>query len=222
VCADWAPDLNIKGVPHHLLIPRNPAKGSRWRYYAVDAWGIAAARDGFGMGYLVAWILSCVVSGIGLYKAGPQNPQTQRGSYVIAIGGGFIASVVFMIVVAIIWPIRSDQEVAAAAVEDACRDDWHQCQDNSMLVNDSHIDEKAVVACKLEADQEARYGHPDLPVLAFGNFTQGDSYLKSGVMVLNEPDATFQNGFGAMARATVTCWYDMNKEAVVDMQIEQH
>jgi len=174
------------------------------------------------MGYLVAWLVSWVILGIGLYKRFPQNPHTQRGSYVIAIGGGFIASLLFMIVVAIIWPIRSDQEVAQAAATDACRDDWHQCKDNAMLVNESHMDENAVVACKQEADNEAKYGHPDLPLLAFGHFSTGDSYLKSGVLVLSEPDAGFQNGFGAMARATVTCWYDMKKQAVVDMQIEQH
>ena len=180
------------------------------------------------MGYVVIWILGWIAIGIALFRLFPQGPDG-KGSYVIGIGGGFVGSLFLLIFVTIIWPIRSDAEKAAAAqadaeqaVVDACRDDWHRCKDNAMLVNEAHIYASAVVACKQEADQEARYGHPDLPFLAFGHFNSGDSYIKSGVMILREPDAGFQNGFGATARVTVTCWYDMNKQAVVDMQLDQH
>ena len=180
------------------------------------------------MVYLVVWILAWIAFGIGLYRLVPQGPNG-KGSYVIGIGGGLIASLLFVLVVVMIWPIRDAQQEAAAAeadaaqaAEDACRDDWHRCKDNSMLVNKSNVDAEAVVACKDEADKEARFGHPDFPFIAFGTFYKGDSYITSGVMVLEEPDAGFQNGFGAMARSTVTCSYDMNKKAVVDMEIEQH
>jgi hypothetical protein len=181
------------------------------------------------MWYLVTWIVSWIVIGIALYRLYPRSGDRVSNPTLIAVGGGLILSLILIIIVTAIWPIQDAQQKAAAAadkaaesIQDACREDWHRCKNNAMLVNASKIYVNAVVACKDKADEQARYGHPDLPFLAFGQFYKGDSYLKSGVMILKEPDASFENGFGAMARVTVTCWYDMKNHAVVNMQIEPH
>lgn len=171
------------------------------------------------MWFLVVWIVSWIGIAVYLYRV------EKTKSHVIGIGGSFFGSCLVLAVISVVVEIaggKAEGDTAATTVEDACVDDWHRCRDNAMLVNKSQVFYEAVAACKEEADSEARFGHPDFPFLSFGHFHTGDSYIKTGVLDLTEPDASFQNGFGAMARATVTCSYDMNKKVVVDMQIEQH
>jgi hypothetical protein len=170
---------------------------------------------------LLLWPVSWVAIAVYLYRV------EKVKSHIIGVGGSFFGSCLLMAVLGVTLDIFGVGHTEAAAnplttAEDACHDDWHRCTDNAMLINKSQVFYQAVAACKDQADQQARFGHPDFPFLAFGHFHTGNSYLTSGVMELTEPDASFQNGFGAMARMTVTCSYDMNKQAVVDMDIEQH
>jgi hypothetical protein len=72
----------------------------------------------------------------------------------------------------------------------------------------------------LEATRSAKYGEPKFPpVIAFGSFSWVGDYKKTGMMVLFEPDAQFQNGFGAMVHSTVSCKYDMNSKEVLDVNV---
>ena len=48
----------------------------------------------------------------------------------------------------------------------------------------------------------------------------GKDYIAKGVARLQEGDAKFQNGFGAMVRSRVTCVYDLAKKQVINVTIE--
>ena len=55
--------------------------------------------------------------------------------------------------------------------------------------------------------------------MSFGTFLKGNDYVKTGRVVVIEPDARFQNGFGAMARSRVECTYDLNTDKVLRVQL---
>jgi tetratricopeptide (TPR) repeat protein len=109
---------------------------------------------------------------------------------------------------------KRDAELAAL-----CPSDWTKCADNEQLVNKYSRWIHAQVACKMEANSQAKYGDPVWPWLAFSSFYGGKDYVTSGVAVIIEPDAKFQNGFGAMVHSRVVCRYDLRTERVVDVSI---
>jgi hypothetical protein len=77
------------------------------------------------------------------------------------------------------------------------------------------------VLCKDEASDQARYGTPTWPWLYFGSFLKGTDYVTSGVAVLIEPDAQFQNGFGAMVHSRVVCKYDLRNDRVLSVTVSE-
>jgi hypothetical protein len=72
--------------------------------------------------------------------------------------------------------------------------------------------------CKQEADKQARY-KTEWPSIPFGAFLKGKQYVTSGTAIAIEPDAQFQNGFGAMVRSRVTCTYDLQAQRVMSVDI---
>jgi hypothetical protein len=111
--------------------------------------------------------------------------------------------------------ISDDQE----ASNQTCKSDWHKCVDNADLVNNSQGMADAQTACKLDAQDQARFGTPQFPIMSFESFYKGDAYVKSGIMVLLETRAQYQNVFGAMVHSTVTCTYDLNQKKVTDIRV---
>jgi hypothetical protein len=109
-------------------------------------------------------------------------------------------------------------QTPAEAKINACRADWHKCEDNSQMANNwngwSHVKGE----CKDAANQMAKYGDPKWPWLAFSSFYGGSSYTSGKVTVI-EPDAQFQNGFGAMAHVQVVCDYDLNQKTVLNVSL---
>jgi hypothetical protein len=82
---------------------------------------------------------------------------------------------------------------AERAAKDACYKDWHACADNAMLANSGNATYRhAKIACKMVAEERARFGTPKWPWFAFGSFYKGDNYITTGKAVLVEPDAQFQ------------------------------
>jgi hypothetical protein len=73
--------------------------------------------------------------------------------------------------------------------------------------------------CKTEATAKARYGEPEWPSYYFGHFLTGKDFVTSGVAVVVEPDAKFQNGFGAKVDSRVVCRYDLRDKRVIDVVI---
>jgi hypothetical protein len=107
-----------------------------------------------------------------------------------------------------------DQTNGAGASD--CKADWSKCKNNSEIANDYEGMTTAQVACKFYASKLAKYGEPNWPWLSFSHFTPGDDAPRTGVLHLREPDAQFQNQFGAMAHVDVDCSYDLKNKKVVD------
>jgi hypothetical protein len=74
--------------------------------------------------------------------------------------------------------------------------------------------------CRDAAEKMAKYGDPKWPWFAFSSFYSGTSY-KSGQVTVIEPDAQFQNAYGAMAHVKVVCDYDLNQNAVSNVSLNQ-
>jgi hypothetical protein len=96
-----------------------------------------------------------------------------------------------------------------------CNKEWNQCADNGDLVKHYEGMVEAKMMCEEAAAKQAKYGDPKFPQSDFGTFYQGDNYVKTGIVILLEPHAQFQNGFGAMVHMTVTCSFDLNQKKVI-------
>jgi hypothetical protein len=79
----------------------------------------------------------------------------------------------------------------------------------------------AKVACKLEANSRAKFGSPEWPWLAFSTYLSGDTYVKTGNIILIEPNAQFENAFGGKPHVKVRCSYDLNSGKVDSVLIDQ-
>jgi hypothetical protein len=77
----------------------------------------------------------------------------------------------------------------------------------------------AAVKCKRAATDQAQYGTPSWRWFSFSTFYSGDTYVAKGIATLVEPDAQFQNGFGAMVHSRVTCNFDLRTEEVTGVSI---
>jgi hypothetical protein len=103
-----------------------------------------------------------------------------------------------------------------------CEADWRKCSVNSDIVNQFSGMTTARVACRMAADKLARFGDPQWPTLYFHSYIPGGDGPETGRIILIEPDARFQNGFGAMAHTRVACHYDLRDERVLDVQISNN
>jgi hypothetical protein len=112
----------------------------------------------------------------------------------------------------------SDTSSSPAPVENACKSDWHACKDNGDLINNYFRMYKAHVACKMAAEKVAKYGDPKFPSLYFRSYRVGDD-VKNGKAILVEPDARYQNAFGAMVHSEVTCFYDLASDQVDNIEV---
>ncbi|MCB8881714.1 hypothetical protein ACELLULO517_15810 [Acidisoma cellulosilytica] len=104
-----------------------------------------------------------------------------------------------------------------------CDSDYTKCADNTDLVNHFSSYGTAQSQCKEEAISEAKYGSPKFPWLSpFGTYQTGSSGPTNGQMTLIEPDAQFQNAFGAYVHSTATCHYDFSSKQAIDVIITEH
>jgi hypothetical protein len=102
----------------------------------------------------------------------------------------------------------------------SCKTDWTLCIDNSDLENNYLVDSTAPFECKQEAIKRAKYGDPKFPwAYPFSTFYKGDQYSKTGIAILVEKEAQYQNGFGAMVHSEVTCTYDLRAKRVLNIEI---
>lgn len=126
------------------------------------------------------------------------------------------AGVIFAIIILFI-AMSSDQPKTPQQAN--CASDWHKCSDNAEIANNYRDWSLAQVRCKRVATEQAKYGTPQWPTLYFGSFKGGSDFLKTGTAILIEPDAQFQNGFGAMVHSRVVCTYDLNAKEVKNVSI---
>ena len=133
---------------------------------------------------------------------------------------GFAGWVFGLIGVAILIAIGANDGGSKTTPQQAdCASNWRLCSNNAALVNHSTEITHAESSCKIEAEKLAKYGSPKWPWVAFGHFYNDDSAAKNGTITLIEPDAQFQNGFGAMAHSTVTCTYNLNTKLVTNVAV---
>lgn len=108
-----------------------------------------------------------------------------------------LAGVVAWLAIVAFQPRQPDQVVS-------CATNWTSCVDNADLVNNYLSDHHAQTDCKQEAKKRAAYGSPNLPSLFFfDSFQVGNDYPRTGIAILIEKEAQFQNGFGAMVNSSV-------------------
>lgn len=121
---------------------------------------------------------------------------------------------------------KDDTEATNPTPEGSCKDNFHSCKDNEDLVNNYSGFRDARADCKIKADDAAEYGTPKWPGLwgggAFGSFRIGTDAPRTGIVTLMEPNAQFQNAYGAMVHSTVTCVYDLNQHAIKDIEVTPH
>ncbi|MGJ4956483.1 hypothetical protein ACQR1H_12615 [Bradyrhizobium sp. HKCCYLRH2015] len=104
---------------------------------------------------------------------------------------------------------------------DACKRDWSSCADNEQLVNNWSGWSEVQVACKIAANDRAKYGDPEWPWLPFGTYLTGNEYVRTGKVVAIEPDARFKNGFNAAVRVRVRCYYDVRSKHVDNVTLDE-
>lgn len=113
----------------------------------------------------------------------------------------------------------SNPQTAAAPESPSCRTDWKVCASNEEMVNNWSGRIGVQVDCKMAANDFAKYGTPEWPWLALGNFRIGSDYISKGIAIAIEDNARFSNGFGAMAKVKVTCTYDLKNSKVIDIDV---
>jgi hypothetical protein len=119
------------------------------------------------------------------------------------------------------WAYFSGNEKSTAPLS-SCAKDWHQCADNTALVNQYLKWTMVPAECKSAATKQARYGTPIWPWAYFGSFYPGTDFVTSGQVTLFEPDAQFQNAFGAQEHSRVMCQYDLAEKRVVLVNVTTH
>src|SRR4051812_22400954 len=110
---------------------------------------------------LIAWIAAWIGAGIFLFRWSKRQFNTNLTAWFMAVAGGFVASLIIVICVGAVadawkWMTAPPPPPSAA---DMCRDDWHHCTDNAMLVNTWKGEQEATRACELAADDQAKWGH---------------------------------------------------------------
>lgn len=107
-----------------------------------------------------------------------------------------------------------------ATTAPSCKTDWALCTDNADLENNYIVDSSAPFDCEQQATQQAKYGDPKFPwAYPFSTYLKGDQYPKTGIAILIEKAAQYQNGFGAMVHSEVTCMYDLRAKRVLSINI---
>jgi hypothetical protein len=109
---------------------------------------------------------------------------------------------------------------AADLASNSCSQNWHVCKDNTDLMNNYKELIHWRVGCMMAAKEAARFGEPTFPSHYFSSFHGKGDYVGTGFAVLIEPDARYQNGFGAMAHSHVECTYDIAGDKVTNIEVD--
>lgn len=128
-----------------------------------------------------------------------------------------------------IAPIETSESVLASSPPPAvlikatptCYLDWRACRDNADIANNYSKIVDAQAACKIKANELAKYGTPEWPWLVFSSYQSGADGPTTGTLHLVEQNAKFQNGFGAMTHVVINCAYDLATKSVVDVSMDQ-
>jgi len=99
-----------------------------------------------------------------------------------------------------------------------CVGDWTRCANNFEL---THASDDLVTArglCAIQAAKLAKFGTPEFSQKPFQNYEPEDNSFKtSGIATMIEPNARYQNMYGAMVHHIVTCKFDLRTKQLVDI-----
>ena len=115
----------------------------------------------------------------------------------------------------------SPKDVSTPPKNELCESDWTKCADNAEIVRSYKAWLDVQVACRIAAIETAKYGTPTWPFVPFQGFTEGKTYIESGLVVAIEPEAKFPNATGAMVRSRVACTYDLRTQRVVNVAVSE-
>jgi hypothetical protein len=113
------------------------------------------------------------------------------------------------------------KDVPTPPKNERCESDWTKCTDNAEIVRSYKGWLDVQVACRIAAIEAAKYGTPTWPFVPFQGFSEGKTYVQSGLVVAIEPEAKFPNSAGAMMRSRVTCTYDLRTRRVVNVAVSE-
>jgi DNA-directed RNA polymerase subunit RPC12/RpoP len=148
--------------------------------------------------------------------------EKDKGSAVLKVGtlGCAVFIALFMIGAVLLGTYEEDEgRREQEKANPTCETNWRKCSDNADLINHYGGVIGAQVDCRMEAEKRARFGSPKWPPVPFGSFYEGVQDTKTGMAILIEPDARFENAFGVMVRSTVVCAYNLNRKEVVSVSI---
>jgi hypothetical protein len=143
-----------------------------------------------------------------------RTPPPTRG---FGLGRMFII-VLIALAIALAYSNKSSSPEATPQLQ-TCRSDWTKCADNAELVKNYSDWTHIQASCQVEAADQAKYGTPEWPWLSFSSFYKGDNYIHTGIAIAIEPNAQFQNGFGAKVHSQVVCAYDLRAKRVTSVVI---
>jgi len=131
------------------------------------------------------------------------------------------AVIFFVIVFAITYAIlpedhRTPQEKTQ---DEACSENWKLCGDNEKLIDNTNWYAQITSACTIEAKKRSQYGEAKFPFLSFSNYRAGRDYIDTGIVLMREPNAQYQNMYDAYEHISVSCLYDLNQHKVQNILI---
>ena len=104
--------------------------------------------------------------------------------------------------------------IARRKQEEECVTDWTRCRNNEQFVNVSEVAKDARYDCADEARKMARPRDLDLSLIPFSSYMSGVDYIKDGVALFIDPNASMENDFGAEMSVTLECYYSLNEMKV--------
>lgn len=113
--------------------------------------------------------------------------------------------------------LTNSEYVELIKQQDACGEDWQKCRDNEQLVNhyDNYDDVRS--ACKTSAEKMNVFGDIDWPLVPFGVYYTGKSYIETGIVLLSETEAKVPNAFGTPVKRPMECTYDLKAKKVLSL-----
>jgi hypothetical protein len=102
----------------------------------------------------------------------------------------------------------------------SCVNDYRKCTDNADVVNNNLDAKYAGGLCSSEVDDHVKFGSPKWPWVKFGKFRTGSDFPRTGEIWVIDDEVQIQNMYGAMARTTVQCNFDLASRKVIEIGID--
>lgn len=107
-------------------------------------------------------------------------------------------------------------------VTSECVSNYKACKDNADLINnhDSLLMIEARNRCKLSVNEHVKFGSPEWDWIYLTRFSDGNDYVKTGVIRIADYDVKIENQYGTKAHTKVVCSYDLESKKVLAIIID--